>query len=376
MKEFAMEKFILLCGPRQVGKTTLAKYWLSEQTHGLYLNWDNVQDRSVLLEMSFLHQQPFPEALVLDEVHKYIRWKSWLKGLYDKEAQRLQAIVTGSARLDIYQKGGDSLLGRYELLHLHPLSIGELTHGQLIPPPSDWLKLEPRTPDTSLWPQLAQRSGFPEPFYKDNALQHRRWSNRRRELLIQQDLRELSQIKMLSMVSHLALLLPRHVGSTLSVNSLREELQVSFDSIQLWLKSLEHLYYCFRIAPYSKKIAKSLRKEHKLYLWDWSVINDPGARFENMVASHLLKAIHSWNDVGYGQFELMYWRDTTKREVDFVILNDHQPIALIECKRSQQVLSPALLYLGEHLNKIPQIQLIEEPGIDKIRGQTRVVSAD
>jgi predicted AAA+ superfamily ATPase len=374
LEQFADDKFVLLSGPRQVGKTTLAKEWLKNK-NGLSLNWDIPEDREILLKPTFMKSIE-TEALVLDELHKYARWKSWLKGLYDKKASILKVLVTGSARLDVFQKSGDSLLGRYELLRLHPFSIGELTHGTLVPPPKDWLNLGSTEKSVHLtWQQLETRSGFPEPFFKNDELQHRRWSTRRRELLIREDLREISQIRTISLVEQLAILLPYRVGSPLSINSLREDLQVAHDTVSDWLHALERLYFCFRISPYSKKMVRSLKKEQKLYLWDWSQLEDPGARFENMVASHLLKSIHAWNDVGYGQFELKYWRNLEKREVDFVVTNNQKPLVLIECKKTDTVPSEALLRLGTMLQEVPQIQLIDNEGYDKTKGLCRVVNA-
>lgn len=391
--ELVQEKFVLISGPRQVGKTTLAKQWL-EGKNGTYLNWDIPSDRENLL--TFFKKPLSSNCLVLDEIHKYARWKSWLKGLYDKEASHLKVLVTGSARLDLFRRGGptgaapilekkyyggggDSLLGRYDLLRLHPLSIGELTHNQLMPPPAngrEWLTLGESSAKRPLWEQLSRRSGFPEPFFKDNDLQHRRWVLRRRELLTQEEIRDLTDIRNLSLVEHLALLLPDRVGSVLSVNSLREELQVAHGTVAAWLEALERVYYCFRLAPFSGKISRSLKKERKLYLWDWSELKSPGARFENMVACHLLKAVHAWTDLGYGDFELSYWRDKEKREVDFVITESRRPIVLIECRRSGETPSPHLLYLGEKLGPTPQIQLLDQPGVDYAKGNIRVVSAE
>lgn len=198
---------------------------------------------------------------------------------------------------------------------------------------------------------------------------------RRRELLIREDLRELSQIRTLSLVEQLALMLPARVGSPLSVNSLKEELQVAYDTTKSWIDALERLYFCFRISPFSKKIARSLKKEQKLYLWDWSQLEDEGARFENMVASHLLKSVQAWNDVGYGQYELNYWRDQERREVDFLITDNKKPIVLFECKKSDTSPSASLLRLGEMLGGIPQVQLVATPDYDRHRNQVRVVSA-
>lgn len=375
--ELVKEKFLLISGPRQVGKTTLAKQWLADKK-GLYLNWDIPSDRERILK---LFKQPLPiHGMVLDEIHKYARWKSWLKGLSDREDKHLQVMVTGSARLDLFRRGGDSLLGRYNLVRLHPLTIGELTHSKLMPPPrnsSDWISLGGRSAKRPAWDQLKRRGGFPEPFLKDDDLQHRRWSAQRRQLLVQEEIRDLTDIRHLSLVEHLAILLPERAGSVLSMNSLREELQVAHDTVTSWIGALERIYYCFLLAPYTKRVARSLKKERKLYVWDWSELENPGARFENMVASHLLKAIHAWSDFGYGRFELFYWRDKQKREVDFLITQNRKPAVLIECRLSDEALSPHLVYLGHQLGgRIPHVQLLDKPGVDYAKGNVRIVSAD
>lgn len=371
--EFSKSKMVWLSGPRQVGKTFLSKQWLQQKEKGLYLSWDAAADRTRLLRTDFLEKLQ-TSALVLDEIHKYLRWKSWLKGIYDKRSPLLEILVTGSAKLNVFHRGGDSLLGRYELLRLHPFSMGELTHGTLVAPPTDWLAIG-GTPSYSAWLQLDRCGGFPEPFTKDDPLQHRRWSSRRRDLLINEDLRELSQIHSLSLVEQLAVLLGHRIGSPLSLQSLREELQVSHDTVRLWVEQLERLYYCYRISPFHKKLSRALKKEQKLYLWDWSTIEDPGARFENMVASHLLKSVHAWNDLGYGDFDLQFMRDAQKREIDFVITERQHPVAFIECKYTETALSPSLVYIGQFFPSVPCIQLVHAANIDIRKDRYRVVSA-
>jgi hypothetical protein len=269
------------------------------------------------------------------------------------------------------------MFGRYELLRLHPLSIGELTHGAINPPPQrpeDWLTLSEKRANQQEWLNLTEFSGFPEPYYARDARQYRRWSQRRRELMIHQDLRDISDIREISGIEHLALLLPERVGSPLSLNSLREDLLVAHDTVSNWMKYLDTLYYSFRIKPYTGKIIQSIRREEKMYLWDWAEITDSGSRFENMVASHLLKAVHAWNDLGYGEFELNYWRDKQKREVDFVLCERRKPVALFECKLSETKPSEALRYLGQRLN-VPHIQLVNDPSVEMRNGLLRVTDA-
>lgn len=360
----AEEVFVLLSGPRQVGKTTMARAWLAGCTDGRYLNWDIPADRATLLDRAF-PTPPLPGALVLDELHKYPRWKSWLKGLYDRRETRVPTIVTGSARLDVYQRGGDSLLGRAARVRLHPLSIGELTRrGAAPPPPHDWLAMGV-TPVPDAWEQLERRGGFPEPFLRDNTQQHRRWTNARRDLLIREDLRDLTNIRQVALVEQLALLLPERVASPLSVNALREDLQVGHDTVSNWLEALERLYFAFRIGPWTRRVARALTKERKLYLWDWSQVADDGARFENMVASHLLKAVHTWTDQGHGDFDLQYVRDREKREVDFLVTESRRPVVLVETKRSDTAPAEALTRFQSALGGIPAVQLVSTAGVDR-----------
>lgn len=374
LEEFSKDKMVFIVGPRQVGKTTMAQAWL-EGKDGLYLTWDNNEDRQAILTKPF-SSFPRHNDVVFDELHKYAHWKSLLKGIYDKYSKQVNIVVTGSARLDIYKRSGDSLLGRYELLHLHPFTVGELTHGKLLPPPDDWLKIETIKPESSLWGQLEKMSGFPEPFTKANSLHQRRWSNRRRDLLIKEDVREISQIKSLSLLEHLAMLLPSRIGSPLSINSLREELQVAHDTVSSWLTIFEQLFFCFRITPYSKKISMALKKEQKLYLWDWSQVEDSASRFENMIASHLLKSIHAWNDVGYGKYSLHYVRNRQGQEVDFLIAEKNKPVVLIEAKLTEQNLSTNLIKFSEQLGNIPMIQLISTPKVNKLKANSWIVSAE
>lgn len=375
LARLAEQRFVLLSGPRQVGKTTLARHWL-DSSGGEYLNWDVPEDRDRILKRSFLQGLP-PESLVLDELHKYPRWKSWLKGVFDRSGPRPRVIVTGSARLDLFQRGGDSLLGRHERLRLHPWTIGELTHGTPSAPPADWLSAGRDVPDPALWARLERTSGFPEPWLADDEATHRRWSARRRSLLVREDLRDLTQIRQLALVEHLAVLLPERVGSPLSVNALREELQVGHDTVSNWLEALETLYFAFRIPPYTRRLARAIMKERKLYLWDWSEVQSPAARFENMVASHLLKAVHLWTDLGLGEFDLRYIRDKEKREVDFVITERRVPQVLIEAKLSDTEPTGPLVYFQERLGAVPAVQLVRTPGVDRTSAvaKRRVVSA-
>lgn len=371
----AERKFVLLAGPRQVGKTTLAKEWLGESP-GVYLNWDNGEDRGAILKKKYL---PMARGgkLVLDEIHKYLRWKTYLKGLYDAERAQLKVMVTGSARLDLYRKGGTSLFGRHELIRIHPFSLGELTSSAVSAPPQDWLSIGSSSPGLELLERLEQFSGFPEPFTLNDLLFKQRWSQRRKELILDEDLRDLSQVRSVSLVEHLMELLPERAGSLLSLNALREELQVSHESIATWFELLQILYHVFTIRVYDRRISRSLRRSSKLYLWDWSQVPEAGPRFENLVAGHLLKAVQAWTDIGYGEYELFFLRTRDNLEIDFVVTNSKQPVVFIEAKLHQTEIDRSQLrFISSQPKAVPLIQIVRAPGIDRTDGIIRIVSAD
>ena len=363
------KKFVLLAGPRQVGKTTLAEEILKKQ-QGLYLNWDSAKDRKSILTESFL-QESF---VVFDELHKYQRWKSFLKGVYDKHHKTLKALVTGSARLDIYKKGGDSLFGRYFLYHLHPFSLGELFSKNEITRPDLKKIWEEKSEHWGQYYELFRWGGFPEPLFEASEEAHNRWSLQRVELLVREDLRDLTQIQHLTLVEHLVHLLPERAGSILSINSLKEDLQVAYNTVKSWIDTLEKLYILFQISPYTKKIHRSIQKGKKLYLWDWSQIQDEGSRFENMVASHLWKAVQIWKDLGFGNYQLFFLRDRYQREVDFCITKDQKPILILEAKLADTQVSEELYYYTQRFN-VPGIQLVHKENVYKQRGLVTVTSA-
>ncbi len=363
------KKFVFLSGPRQVGKTYLVKQVL-QKLGGKYYNWDLSEDRQEILTKSFIHDK----VVVLDELHKYDRWKNFIKGIYDKHHDNLKVLVTGSARLDVYRKGGDSLLGRYFLHHLHPLSMGEILSSDTIATPQDVLQPNLPPENRELFDSLMRWGGFPEPFYAGTEQSHNRWSLQRRELLVREDIRDLTNINLLSLVEHMILLLPSKVGSILSVNSLREDLQVAYNTAASWLDTFEKLFITFTLKPYTKRISRSVHKERKVYLWDWSQIKDDGPRFENFVASHLWKAVHIWRDLGMGDFDLWFLRDSDRREVDFCITKDLKPWLLVETKLSESRVSETLDYFSKRL-QVPAIQLLQTAGIEKKSGPILIVSA-
>ncbi|MBI1884421.1 MAG: ATP-binding protein [Chlamydiae bacterium] len=361
------KKFVFLSGPRQVGKTTLAKRIVREKK-GIYLLYDDEEDRQKILAKSYVSQS----WVCLDEFHKFPRWKSQIKGVYDKYHESLHLLLTGSARLDVFQKSGDSLFGRYYLHHLHPLTCGELRSSHLPPLLTDVGMLHEGVDSVK---PLLKFGGFPEPFYTHSEKEHRRWSNARRHLLIQEELREMTQVHLIGLVEQLMLLLPDRIGSLFSYHSLSEDIRVSVPTIQNWMEIFQRLFIVFKITPYFRKIARSIQKRPKYYFYDWSQIPDEGARFENLVASHLWKAAQVWTDVGEGDLGLCFIRDRDQREVDFLITKDRKPWFLLEAKLSETQISENLKYFSRRLN-VPAIQLVLKEDVERREGNISVVSAD
>jgi len=323
-------KMVFVGGPRQVGKTTLAQ-GLPYAKRG-YLNYDVAHDRERILK----RELPTAPLWVFDEIHKYRQWRNYLKGVYDGRPKGQRILVTGSGRLDLYRFGGDSLQGRYHLLRLHPFSAAELK----LTTPTD---LE----------QLLTLGGFPEPFLGGSELEARRWSRDYRTLLVREEVTSLERVQDLGHLELMMLRLPELVGSPLSINALREDLQVSHKTVASWLQVLERLFAIFRLAPFGAPRIRAVKKEQKHYHIDWSTIPNDAARFENLVACHLLKWVQFEQDANGRDLELCYFRDTDRREVDFVVTDKRKPIRFIECKLGDRDIDPGLKYLTK---KFPQAE--------------------
>lgn len=313
---------VFIAGPRQVGKTTLARR-LPGAARG-YLNWDVAADRERILR----GELPASALWIFDEIHKYRSWRAFLKGIYDRRHPTQRIVVTGSARLDLYRYGGDSLQGRYHLLRLHPLSAAELGLTQ----PAQFL-------------DLLRLGGFPEPFFAGDETESRRWSREYRTRLVREDVVDLERIQDLGNLERLMLRLPELVGSPLSINALREDLQVSHKTVSNWLDIFERLYAVFRLAPFGAPRIRAVKKEQKHYHFDWSLVPADPPRFENLVASHLLKWVHYKQDAEGRDLELRYFRDTDGREVDFVVADQRTPVMLVEAKWSDTPVDRGLRYL-------------------------------
>lgn len=339
-------QMLFLMGPRQVGKTTSAQRGAIHCGEAVYLNWDNGDDRQRILAgpaaiaeaLGLDRLRENRPVCALDELHKFGRWKGLLKGLFDTYSDQARFIVTGSARLDVFKAGGDSLMGRYLGYRMHPLSVAEL-----LAPEADALVRPPAPLDTGAFADLLQFGGYPEPLLRADMRFWRRWSGTRVQQLFKEDMRSLTQVRELGQVETLAELIRQQCGQLTSYASLARALSASVDSVRRWVGVLESLYFCYAVRPWYVNVARSLRKEPKYYLWDWSQAPDDGARAENLVASALLKAVHLWSDRGEGDFGLFFLRDKQQREVDFVVVRDGRPWFLVEVKSSGSTsLSPAL----------------------------------
>ena len=330
IKRDLSKKMVFLGGPRQVGKTTLAKS-LTKDLRG-YLNWDIAEHREKILKREI----PPSEILIFDEIHKYRGWRNYLKGLFDLSGKERRILVTGSARLDLYRFGGDSLQGRYHYLRLHPLSAAELKMN--------------RQEDVMT---LLELGGFPEPFLEKSQVEAKRWSREYRSRLIREDIASLERIHDLGNLELLMLRLPELVGSPLSLNALREDLQISHKTLASWVTVLERMYAIFRLSPIGAPKIRAVKKEQKHYHFDWSLVPDMARRFENLTASHLLKWVHFEQDTKGRELELAYFRDIDGREVDFVITEDRRPVMLVECKWADDDVSKSLRYLK---NKFPNAE--------------------
>ncbi|NOX34513.1 MAG: ATP-binding protein [Deltaproteobacteria bacterium] len=352
------DRMVFIGGPRQVGKTTLSLTFLKSpiESHPAYLNWDNVSIRSSLLKGEL---PPNEKQIVIDEIHKFARWRNLIKGFYDTNKSEISFIITGSARLDYYSKGGDSLQGRYHYYRLHPFSLTELNPN----------------PDKKDFETLLKFGGFPEPLLKAEEKFWRRWQKERLQRVIYEDIRDLENIKEISLLELLAHELPNRVGSPLSVKNIKEMLQVAHETAERWLTIFERMYYCFRIPPYGSPKVRAVKKEQKLYLWDWSLLPDHGPRFENFIASHLLKYCNFIEDTEGFSMELRFLRDTDKREVDFVILKEGTPEFAVECKTGEKSISPAVFYFKERTS-IPAFYQVHQGTKDYKKNGVRVLPVE
>lgn len=357
------QQMVFLIGPRQAGKTTVSLMAKEFTSQFSYLNWDNLDHRKIIIEgvnsvASFAGLDKLTSEIpiiVFDEIHKYGKWKTFLKGFFDTYKGKVNIIVTGSSRLDVYKKGGDSLMGRYFPYRLHQLSLGELGRIDL----SEKEINEPFQSKNQSFDKLLKNGGFPEPFIKNDPRFLNRWKTLRQQQLIREDIRDLSRIQELGQIELLAEILKYQAGQLTNYSNLANKVNVSSDTIHRWIKTLQSFFYCFTIQPWSKNIPRSLIKEPKTYLWDWINVDEEGSRVENLVAAHLLKAVNYWTDCGLGQYALWFIRDKEKREVDFLVSRDKKPWFLVEVKLSSKAgISKNLAYFQEKVRARHAFQVV------------------
>jgi len=340
--EDLQKKMVFVGGPRQVGKTTLAKAILSDHyPAGRYFNWDLDEDRQDILRKRWRTRD---NLLVFDELHKYPRWKRWIKGIYDTSNETHSFLITGSARLDVYRRGGDSLVGRYHYWRLHPFTLDDIPNGM--------------SPDTA-FKRLMTVGGFPEPFLEGDERSARRWRRERFDRVLREDIRDLEPVRNIQLLSLFLDALRHRVGSLITLSNLAADLEISPKTAKSWLEVLERMYLVFSVRPYTRSLPRAVLKPPKVYFFDnGDVLGDEGARFENLVATSLLKRIHFLEDREGYRYELRYIRDKEGREVDFVILKEGKIDELIEAKYSDEEVSKPLMYYSKRLKPNRSTQIV------------------
>ena len=344
----AHRQMVFVSGPRQMGKTTTCRHRADA-----CFNWDDVDDRELILAgpRSLIDRLGLDRlsgnvpVVLFDELHKFPHWKQFLKGLFDTHADRVRIAVTGSARLDVYRRGGDSLMGRYFPCRMHPFSVAEAIMQEL-PDPTRIVR-PPRPIDAGDFDALWRHGGYPEPFLKRDARFSRRWRSLRFGQLAREEARDLTQVLQLDQLELMVRLLADRSAQQLVYANLARQVRVAVDTVRRWIAALCDLHLGFIVRPWFRNVSRSLRKEPKWYLRDWASIEDVGQRAETFVACHLLKAVEGWTDMGLGAFELGYLRDKEKREVDFLVVRDGEPWFLAETKHRDESMSPSLKHYQE-----------------------------
>ncbi len=366
-----------IAGPRQVGKTTTAKEKLTEMGCGeLYYNWDKREVKNrfkadpYFYNADALNVQATPKKWIcFDELHKYPKWKNILKDAFDSFEEKYQFIVTGSARLDLFRKSGDSLSGRYFMFRLLPVSLMELTNQQKTLPTKKAAEfIEENIVTASYQTDLEHMlmfSGFPEPLLKGDEIFSSHWHDEYIDTLVKEDLRDLTKIHDLENVITLMKLLPNRVGAPLSINSLMEDMETSYNAVRNYVNSLVLTYVIFRVHPFSKKISRALKKENKVYFYDWTQVAEPARRFENYVACELKNRVEFWSSATKHKFELFFVRTRDKKETDFLVTRDQAPYFMAEVKMSDENVEAHNRLHAERLGNVPLIQIVQKPNVVK-----------
>ena len=358
------EQMIFLSGPRQVGKTTIARALKENNKNFYYFNWDIVSDREKIL----LGQEEIARIIginvataenpivIFDEIHKYKNWKNYIKGFFDQHKGNCRIIVTGSSRLDAYNRGGDSMMGRYFLYHIFPITVGELL-GRVSYPRA--VVEYPKKLQKEDFNKLINHGGFPEPLLRNSNIFSSRWKKLRDRQLLKEDIQSMSNIQDIDQLEVLVKILESQVGQIINRSMLSKQIRVSVSTISRWLDTLKMFYHCFEIRPWARNVKRTLVKEPKVYLYDWSLVKNIGARYENIIAVHLYKYVMFHNDTGADEYGLFFVRDKDKKEVDFLVVKNDEPWLLVEVKSSSKVaISKSLYYFAQELNVSNALQVV------------------
>lgn len=334
-------KMVFLSGPRQVGKSWLARNIMEGYARPRYLNWDNAVDREIIRSQGW---STATDLLVLDEIHKMDGWKNHLKGIWDTRPEGMRVLVTGSARLETFRQSGDSLAGRYFSHRLFPVV------------PAEAARVGERRPLA----HFLRRGGFPEPFLADADDEAGRWRRQYLDGLIREDILNFENITQLRAMNLLVELLRSRVASPLSYQGLSEDVGVSPNTVKRYLEVLEALYIIFRIYPHHRSIARSLLQQPKAYFFDTGLIKgDDGKMLENFVALSLHRELCLREDRDGRKRQLRYLRTKEGQEVDFVLTEEDEPTLMVEVKSADRAVSAGLSYFAERYG-IPGIQLVAD----------------
>lgn len=353
-------KMVVLTGPRQVGKTTLARQLMQLFGNAQYFNWDVLPDRSVLQRQSW---SPRAKLLVMDEIHKMHGWKAWLKGVVDGRAPEQALLVTGSARMETFRQGGDSLAGRYFAFRLHPFSVRE------------WCEQTNMTPADAL-DHLLERGGFPEPCLASDSVQADRWRAQYFNDLIREDVLEFSRLHEINTMRLFVELLRERVGAPLSLASMARDLAVSPATLKRYLDILQALFIVFTVQPWHHNIARAILQSPKVYFFDTGLVRgDQGVRLENAVAAMLLKHVHFLQDSAGRTAGLHYIRTKDGTEVDFALSEEGMLTQMIECKLGDAKPHRGLLRFAGQFPDAESVQVVYGLRQEEFRSGIRITDA-
>lgn len=353
-------KAVVLTGPRQVGKTTLARQLMQDRAPSQYLNWDVLADRAVLQRQSWA---PDGRLLVLDEINKMLEWKSWLKGVIDARPAGQGLLVTGSARMETFRQSGESLAGRYFALRLHPVSVRE------------WCDSTGASPADALT-RLLERGGFPEPLLADDPVHAQRWRAQYLTDLVREDVLEFSRVQEIGSMKLFVELLRERVGSPLSLASVARDLALAPTTVRRYLDILQALFVVFTVQPWHRNVARSLLQSPKVYFFDTGLVRgDDGVRFENAVAAMLFKQVQFRVDTAGAAAGLHYIRTKDGAEVDFAVSHDDALVQLVECKLADTRPHRAMAGFAERFAPVEAVQLVRHLRQPEQRGRVRITDA-